>query len=97
VQLTRLNNQPITLNSDLIKFLEQAPDTVITLISGEKIVVREKAVEVIARVVAFRRSVLEGIFPTWDHIPPVPAPSLKRDQDDQGDTAAPEGKAGECG
>ena len=43
IQLTRLNNHPLVVNSDLIKFVEQAPDTVITLLSGEKIVVRESA------------------------------------------------------
>src|SRR5438093_8651741 len=35
IQLTRLNNKPLAVNSDLIKFVEQAPDTVITLISVE--------------------------------------------------------------
>jgi len=90
VELTRLNNHPITVNSDLIKFVEQAPDTVITLVTGEKIVVREKAVEVIARVVAFRRSVLQGIFPAWDHIPPLPAPALKPEEDEETDESEPE-------
>ena len=50
IQLTRLNNHPLVLNSDLIKFVEQAPDTVITLLSGEKIVVRESAPDVLERV-----------------------------------------------
>jgi len=66
IRLTRLNNQPFTVNSDLIKFVEQSPDTLITLITGEKIVVRENAEEVLARVVEFRRSVLQGISLTWD-------------------------------
>ncbi len=61
IQLTKLNNQPLAVNADLIKFVEQAPDTVLTLISGEKIVVRESAEEVIRRIVEFRRVVLEGI------------------------------------
>ncbi len=61
IQLTKLNNQPFAVNADLIKFVEQAPDTVLTLISGEKIVVRENAEEVIRRIVEFRRVVLEGI------------------------------------
>ena len=60
IQLTRLNNHPLVVNSDLIKFVEQAPDTVITLLSGEKIVVRESAQDVLERVVQFRRSVLQG-------------------------------------
>ncbi len=59
IQLTRLNNHPLVVNSDLIKFVEQAPDTVITLLSGEKIVVRESAQDVLERVVQFRRSVLQ--------------------------------------
>ena len=67
IQLTRLNNQHLTVNSDLIKFVEQAPDTVITLVTGEKIVVRESAEEVLKRVIQFRRSVLERIVPTWDN------------------------------
>lgn len=61
IQLTRLNNHRLVVNSDLIKFVEQAPDTVITLLSGEKIVVRESAPDVLERVVQFRRSVLQGI------------------------------------
>jgi flagellar protein FlbD len=66
IQLTRLNNQPLMVNSDLIKFVEQSPDTVVTLISGEKIVVLEKAEEVLARLVEFRRSVLRGLVLPWD-------------------------------
>ena len=74
IQLTRLNNHPLAVNSDLIKFVEQAPDTVITLVTGEKIVVRENAQEVLERVVQFRRSVLQGIMLWWDNrsaLPPV--------------------------
>ncbi|HTR64455.1 MAG TPA: flagellar FlbD family protein [Terriglobales bacterium] len=61
IQLTRLNNEPLTVNSDLIKFVEGAHDTVLTLISGEKIVVREKVEQVIERVIQFRRAVLAGL------------------------------------
>lgn len=64
IQITRLNNQPMALNSDLIKFVEQAPDTVVTLTTGEKLVVRESAEEIIQRVVKFRREVLRG--PNWE-------------------------------
>ncbi len=60
IRLTRLNGHPLALNSDLIKFVEQAPDTVITLVSGEKILVRESAEEILQRVVQFRRAVLQG-------------------------------------
>ena len=66
IQLTRLNNKPLVVNSDLIKFVEQSPDTLVTLITGEKIVVLEKASEVLNRVIDFRRSVLQGLSLTWD-------------------------------
>ncbi len=64
IQLTRLNGNPIALNSDLIKFVENAPDTVITLINGEKIIVREHSEDVIQRIVDFRRAVMAGM-PSW--------------------------------
>ena len=62
IQLTRLNSQKITINSDLIKFVESNPDTVITLISGDKILVHETAPDVVARVIEFRRAVITGLL-----------------------------------
>jgi flagellar protein FlbD len=61
IHLTRLNSQPIAVNSDLIKFVESAHDTVLTLLNGEKVVVREQPEEVIQRIIEFRRSVLAGL------------------------------------
>jgi flagellar protein FlbD len=66
IRLTRLNNQVLTINSDLIKFVEQSPDTLITLVNGEKLVVLESAAEVLARIIEFRRSVLQGLSLAWD-------------------------------
>jgi flagellar protein FlbD len=63
IHLTRLNKQPLMVNSDLIKYVESSPDTLLTLMGGDKIVVRETPEEVIQRVIAFRRQVLEGLVP----------------------------------
>lgn len=60
IQLTRLNKAPLVVNCDLIKFIENTPDTVLTLISGEKVVVLESSAVVIEKVVEFRRKVLAG-------------------------------------
>jgi flagellar protein FlbD len=60
IHLTRLNNTSLTVNSELIKFVEQNPDTVITLLNGEKILVRETAEQVLHRIVEFRRRLLGG-------------------------------------
>jgi flagellar protein FlbD len=63
IQLTRLNNTPLAVNCDLIKYVEEAPDTVITLVNGEKLVVRETTAQVIERVCDFRRSMLTPAQP----------------------------------
>lgn len=68
IQLTRLNGQPLVINSDLIKLIENAPDTVISLVNGDKIVVRETCDQILDRIVEFRRRVLDGLqlnSPTW--------------------------------
>ena len=65
IQLTRLNGACLAVNSDLIKYVEQAPDTVITLVNGEKLVVRESTGEVIQRVREFRRSILAEARAPW--------------------------------
>lgn len=84
IRLTRLNNQALTVNSDLIKFVEQSPDTLITLVSGEKLVVRESADEVLSRIVAFRRLVLQGLSfpggaPCSEMLPLGDSPGAKRE------------------
>ena len=61
IRLTRLNNRPLVVNSELIKFIENTPDTVITLVSGEKIVVLETAEEVIKRIVEFRQRLCRSL------------------------------------
>ena len=58
IQLTRLNNSPLIVNSDLIKLIENTPDTVMTLVTGEKIVVLETSRQVVDRIVDFRRRIL---------------------------------------
>jgi uncharacterized protein YlzI (FlbEa/FlbD family) len=58
IMLTRINGQPMAVNSDMIKLIESSHDTVITLLSGEKVVVCESTEEVIARIISFRRAIL---------------------------------------
>ncbi|MCG3137977.1 MAG: Swarming motility protein SwrD [Phycisphaerae bacterium] len=55
--LTRLNNRQLVVNSDLIKTVEETPDTVITLINGDHIVVKESMAEVIRKAVEYGRAV----------------------------------------
>lgn len=57
IHLTRLNGNPLVINSDLIKVAEASPDTMLTLINGEKIVVLESCEEVVSRTIAYRARV----------------------------------------
>lgn len=57
IKLTRLNNNVVAINPDHIGWVETTPDTTLFLIGGEKIIVRESLDELIAAVVAFRRTV----------------------------------------
>lgn len=57
ISLTRLNGKLFILNSELIEFIEETPDTVISLTSGKKIVVSESVDETIDKIVKYRRRV----------------------------------------
>ena len=67
IELRLINDTPIVLNSDLIEFLEATPDTVISLSTGKKMIVRESVTEVIDKIVEFRRRIggSAGPRPRW--------------------------------
>ena len=54
IRLTRMQNRPFVLNSDLIETVEETPDTVITMTTGHKYLVEESAETVIHRIITFR-------------------------------------------
>ena len=58
IRLTRLNHVPLIVNSDLIEHIDMTPDTVVTLTSGQKIMVLESAEEVVEKVICFRQKLL---------------------------------------
>lgn len=57
LKLTRLNNQVVVVNPDLVYAVDATPDTTLRIVGGETIIVRESLDELIAKVVAFRRLV----------------------------------------
>ena len=58
IKLTRLNNAALIINAELIEFVEESPDTIITLTTGQKIMVKESVDEVVERVMEYRRSIV---------------------------------------
>ena len=57
IALRRLNNQPIMVNPDLIESLESTPDTVVTLTSGNKLIVRDTMDEIREKIIDFKRRI----------------------------------------
>ncbi|MDA7979117.1 MAG: flagellar FlbD family protein [Pirellulales bacterium] len=56
IRLTRLNDDDFVLNAELIRYVEERPDTIITLTSGERVTVRESMQDVVQRTVEYHRS-----------------------------------------
>lgn len=56
ITVTRLNNVPMVVNAELIKFIEQTPDTMLTLTTGDRVLVKEPVEEIVKRVVEYGRS-----------------------------------------
>jgi flagellar protein FlbD len=56
IKLTRLNGEGFILNAELIRFVESLPDTYVTLLTGDRVVVRETMDEVVIRAVNYQRS-----------------------------------------
>jgi flagellar protein FlbD len=55
IRLSRLNGKDFVLNSDLVKTIEETPDTLVTLVNGEKMMVRETVQVMLDRIIAFRK------------------------------------------
>ncbi len=80
IHLTRLNGNPLFVNSELIKYAESSPDTMLTLTNGEKIVVLESCEDVVNRTIAYRGRIfaeaaghLQAL--AWTPLPGPPAAS----------------------
>jgi flagellar protein FlbD len=63
IELTRLNGTKLFVNCDLLKYAEASPDTVLTLLTGDKIVVRESCAEVVVLAMTFRARLLNAAWP----------------------------------
>ena len=59
IELRRINGNKFILNCDLIKYIESAPDTIITLSTGERLMVRDTLEEVVIKTVEYRKRILQ--------------------------------------
>ncbi|MCM8795827.1 MAG: flagellar FlbD family protein [Candidatus Omnitrophica bacterium] len=64
IKLTRYDNKEFFVNAELIQFVESKPDTIITLISGEKIIVKESLNEVIDKIIHYKQIIHQAPLTT---------------------------------
>ena len=57
IDLTRLNGVNFTVNCDLIESIEETPDTVVTLTTGKKLIVKESRQQIKNLVLSYKRKI----------------------------------------
>ncbi|MGE5593361.1 MAG: flagellar FlbD family protein [Betaproteobacteria bacterium] len=60
IRVHRLDGSELVVNADLIETVEATPDTIITLTTGKKLVVRDTVDEVVAAVVGYKKAIALG-------------------------------------
>ncbi|MCZ6835319.1 MAG: flagellar FlbD family protein [Planctomycetota bacterium] len=55
ITTSRLNGKPLVINAELIRTVEENPDTTITLVNGDRIIVKESMKEVVSKVIDYGR------------------------------------------
>jgi flagellar protein FlbD len=62
VTLTKLNGSTVVINAELIETIETTPDTIITLTNGKKYLVKERADDVVERVIEYKRRAMKDMI-----------------------------------
>ncbi len=65
IKLTRLDGQAFILNADLIRYVEQKPDTFVTLVSGDRVVVSESMDHVVDLAIDYQQR--KAMLPSFRH------------------------------
>ena len=55
ITVTRLNGKPMVVNAELIRSVEENPDTTITLINGDHVIVKESMADVVDKAIDYGR------------------------------------------
>lgn len=58
ITVTRLDGATFIANADLIETIEATPDTIITMTTGRRFIVREDVDEVVSKIVEFRSMII---------------------------------------
>lgn len=61
IKVTRFNEKEFYVNCDLIEFIEETPDTIITTTTGKKLVVTESVEEIIEKIIEYKIKIQEKL------------------------------------
>ena len=64
IHVTRLNGTKLVVNAEMIEFVESTPDTIISMNTGKKIIVRDSVDEVVSKIIEYQRE----SFPRFNEI-----------------------------
>ena len=64
ITVTRLNGKPIVVNADLIRSVEENPDTTIKLVTGDHMIVKEPMAEIVTKVIDYGRHLRRMVSPS---------------------------------
>ena len=67
IRVTKLNQDVVVLNAELIRYVERCPDTLITLINGDTLMVRETLDDVVRRAVTYHQA--KNLIPKPEYLP----------------------------
>ena len=57
IEVTKLNDKKIVINCELIEYIEANPDTVISLTTGNKFVIKENLDDTINKVIEYKKRI----------------------------------------
>jgi len=57
IKVEKINGRDLIINAELIEFIEKTPDTIISMNTGKKIIVKDTCEELIKKVIEYRREI----------------------------------------
>lgn len=59
IYLTRLNGTKLVVNAGMIEFVESTPDTIVSMNTGKKVIVRDPLAEVVSKIIEYQQAVFQ--------------------------------------
>ena len=63
IEVTKLNESKVLINAELIESVEETPDTVISFVTGKKLIVKESRQEIKNLVILYKREFMTTGLP----------------------------------